>query len=101
MSDREPVRWITIKGKHLPVYEDGSIGVGQEEEPKEDNDYEKSLKKHPDAHKETIHGYKVLHYYEGDVPIYEIYDNDGNMLDIADSTNELRDIIRGLNGDDD
>ena len=25
MADREPVRWITVKGKHLPVYEDGSI----------------------------------------------------------------------------
>lgn len=35
MADREPVRWITVKGKHLPVYADGSIGVGQEEEPNE------------------------------------------------------------------
>ena len=33
MAEREPARWITIKGKHLPVYEDGTIGVGQEEEP--------------------------------------------------------------------
>lgn len=37
MADKEPVRWITVKGKHLPIYEDGSIGVGQEEEPKEKN----------------------------------------------------------------
>lgn len=29
----EPARWITVKGKHLPVYPDGSIGVGQEKEP--------------------------------------------------------------------
>lgn len=29
MSDKgEPIRWITVKGKHLPVYEDGSIGPG-------------------------------------------------------------------------
>lgn len=33
MADREPVRWITVKGKHLPVYEDGSIGVGLENAP--------------------------------------------------------------------
>ena len=33
MAEREPVRWITIKGKHLPVYEDGSIGVGQDYTP--------------------------------------------------------------------
>lgn len=35
MAEREPVRWITVKGKHLPVYADGSIGVGQEDEPVE------------------------------------------------------------------
>ena len=33
--DKEPARWITIKGKHLPVYADGTIGVGQEDEPAE------------------------------------------------------------------
>lgn len=36
MADREPVRWITVKGKHLPVYADGSIGVGQEDAPVEE-----------------------------------------------------------------
>lgn len=35
MAERESVRWITIKGKHLPVYADGTIGVGQEDEPVE------------------------------------------------------------------
>lgn len=33
MAEKEPVRWITVKGKHLPVYEDGSIGIGQEDAP--------------------------------------------------------------------
>lgn len=28
MAEKEPVRWITVKGKHLPVYADGSIGNG-------------------------------------------------------------------------
>ena len=36
MADKEPVRWITVKGKHLPVYADGSIGVGQEDSPVEE-----------------------------------------------------------------
>lgn len=36
MAEREPVRWITVKGKHLPVYADGSIGVGQEDAPVEE-----------------------------------------------------------------
>ena len=36
MTEREPVRWITIKGKHLPVFADGSIGVGQEDAPVEE-----------------------------------------------------------------
>lgn len=31
MTKKEPVRWITVKGKHLPVYEDGSIGIGVED----------------------------------------------------------------------
>lgn len=32
----EPARWITVKGKHLPVYPDGSIGVGEEKAPLEE-----------------------------------------------------------------
>lgn len=39
--DREPARWITIKGKHLPVYEDGSIGVGQENQPVDEKELAK------------------------------------------------------------
>ena len=35
-KEREPVRWITVKGKHFPVFEDGSVGwqSGREEKPK-------------------------------------------------------------------
>lgn len=31
-DEREVVRWITVKGKHLPVYADGSFGVGKEDD---------------------------------------------------------------------
>ena len=40
IMDREPARWITVKGKHLPVYADGTIGIGQENPPQD----EKTLK---------------------------------------------------------
>lgn len=35
-KEREIIRWITVKGKHFPVYKDGSVGwqSGQEQEPK-------------------------------------------------------------------
>lgn len=40
MSDKgEPVRWITVKGARIPVFADGSIGVGtlDKDEKKEKN----------------------------------------------------------------
>lgn len=37
MADREPYKWITVKGKHIPVYKneygDDVFGNGQDEEP--------------------------------------------------------------------
>lgn len=35
-SKGEPIKWITVKGRHLPVYADGTIGIGFEHE-KESN----------------------------------------------------------------
>ena len=38
MADKEPYKWITVKGKHIPVYKDEHgqdvFGVGQEEKKK-------------------------------------------------------------------
>ena len=34
------------------------------------------------------------HYYDEDVPVYEVYDKDGNVMDVAHSTNELNEITR-------
>ncbi|MCR4762891.1 MAG: hypothetical protein K5696_05110 [Lachnospiraceae bacterium] len=39
-----------------------------------------------------VDGYNVNHYYDGDVPVYEIYDADGNVLEVAHSTNEMHEI---------
>ena len=45
MANREPYKWITVKGKHIPVYKDEHgddvFGLGQDEEPMPD--YEDSL----------------------------------------------------------
>ncbi len=39
-----------------------------------------------------VDGYDVNHYHEGDIPVYEIYDKDGNVMDVAHSTNEMHEI---------
>lgn len=44
-----------------------------------------------------VDGYDVNHFYEGDVPVYEIYDHDGKVLDVAHSTNEMHEITGSLN----
>ena len=36
-----------------------------------------------------VDGYDVNHYYEGDIPVYEIYNKDGSVMDVAYSTNEM------------
>lgn len=27
MAEQEPIKWITLNGRHIPIYEDGSIGM--------------------------------------------------------------------------
>ena len=27
MANQEPIKWVTINGRHIPIYEDGSIGM--------------------------------------------------------------------------
>lgn len=44
--------------------------------------------------KMNVDGYDVNHYYDGDVPIYEIYDENGDILEVAHSTNEMHEITR-------
>lgn len=48
-----------------------------------------------------VDGYDVNHYHDGDVPVYEILDDKGNIIDVAHSTNEMHDITGDLNGKDD
>ena len=44
-----------------------------------------------------VDGYDVNHFYEGDIPVYEIYDQDGNVIDVAHSTNEMHEITGNIN----
>lgn len=39
-----------------------------------------------------VDGYEVNHYYDEDVSVYEVYDENGNVMDVAHSTNELHEI---------
>ena len=53
-----------------------------------------------------VDGYLVNHYHDGDLPVYEICDSDGNVLEVAYSTNELHEMTQELSsversGDDD
>ena len=43
-----------------------------------------------------VDGYDVNHFYDGDVPVYEICDHDGRVLDVAHSTNEMHEITGNL-----
>lgn len=42
--------------------------------------------------KQRIDGYPVTHYYDGENPVWEIYDEDGNLVCIAHSHEELHSI---------
>jgi len=42
-----------------------------------------------------VDGYDVNHYYDGDVPVYDIYDKDGSIKGTARSTSELHEITGG------
>lgn len=46
-----------------------------------------------------VDGYDVNHFYDGDVPVYEICDYDGRVLDVAHSTNEMHEITGSLCND--
>lgn len=39
-----------------------------------------------------VDGYDVNHYYDGDVPVYEVYDKDGSIIETAHSTAEMHEI---------
>ena len=47
-----------------------------------------------------VDGYDVNHYHDGDVPVYEILDDKGNIIDVAHSTNEMHQITGSKNRDD-
>ena len=42
--------------------------------------------------KQRIDGYPVTHYYDGENPVWEIYDDDGNLVGMAHSHEELHSI---------
>ena len=48
-----------------------------------------------------VDGYDVNHYHDGDVPVYEILDDKGNIIDVAHSTNEMHEFTGSRNREDD
>ena len=44
----------------------------------------------------SVDGYPVNHYHNGEIPVYEICDEEGNTLEVAYSSNELHEMIRDL-----
>lgn len=52
-----------------------------------------------DVYPKKLHvdGYDVNHYYNGAVPVYEVFDKKGNIIDIAYSTNEMHEITDKTN----
>ena len=46
--------------------------------------------------KMNVDGYDVNHYYDGDIPVYEVHDKKGKVIGLAQSTSELREITEDL-----
>jgi len=40
-----------------------------------------------------VDGYNVVHFYDRDVPVYEIYDEEGNMISRVNSTSEMHEFF--------
>ena len=47
-----------------------------------------------------VDGYDVNHYHDGDIPVYEIKDDAGNVIGIAHSTSEMHEFTSGKENDD-
>ena len=47
-----------------------------------------------------VDGYDVNHYHDGDIPVYEILDKNGNIIEVAHSTNEMHEITENIDKDD-
>ena len=45
--------------------------------------------------RERIDGYPVRHYYEGENPVWEVYDEDGKLLQVVHSHEELHSFTEG------
>ena len=43
-----------------------------------------------------VDGYDVNHFYDGDVPVYEIYGSDNTVIGVAHSTYEMHEISHGI-----
>lgn len=50
--------------------------------------------------KMNVDGYDVTHYYDGDIPMYEVHDKKGTTIGLAQSTSELREITNDLKDED-
>ena len=50
--------------------------------------------------KMNVDGYDVNHYYDGDIPVYEVHDRNGTVIGLAQSTSELREITKDLKNED-
>lgn len=47
-----------------------------------------------------VDGYEINHYHDGDIPVYEILDKNGNIIEVAHSTNEMHEITENIDKDD-
>ena len=48
-----------------------------------------------------VDGYDVNHYHDGDIPVYEILDANGNVIEVAHSTNEMHEFTGSRDREDD
>ena len=77
-------------GKLSDLAFDDEMDVTGELEP-DDGEYPKKL---------NVDGYDVNHYHDGDIPVYEILDENGNVIEVAHSTNEMHEFTGNRSRDE-
>lgn len=97
-------KWVTINGRHVPIYDKLSELINmpiemEEEEQPEDNNSNSSTSNNSNKEEPEYtmqfgqDGFDIVHRHYKDRSEYDIYEN-GNYIDTAESMEELRYYIR-------
>ena len=75
--------------------------VIEDDDDEDDIEYNEPVSSHePEYPRQfVVDGYNINHYHDGDIPVYEILDDDGNVMDVAHSRDEIHEITSNESGE--